>query len=56
MTVKDGKGFFTRVSEQGVVCDWREPNVIRVAPHPLYNSYLEVYDFVKILKNAINER
>lgn len=56
LTVKDGKRIFTRVSEQGVVCDWREPNVIRVAPHPLYNSYLEVYDFVKILKNAINER
>ena len=56
LTVKDGKRIFTRVSEQGVVCDWREPNVIRVAPHPLYNSYLEVYDFVKILKNAINEK
>ena len=56
LTVADGKRIFTRVSEQGVVCDWREPNVIRVAPHPLYNSYLEVYDFVKILKNAINER
>ena len=56
LTVKDGKRIFTRVSEQGVVCDWREPNVIRVAPHPLYNSYLEAYDFVKILKNAINER
>ena len=56
LTVKDGKRVFARVSEEGVVCDWREPNVIRVAPHPLYNSYLEVYDFVKILKNAINER
>ena len=56
LTVKDGKRIFTRISEEGVVCDWREPNVIRVAPHPLYNSYLEVYDFVKILKNAINER
>ena len=56
LTVKDGKRIFTRVSEQGVVCDWRDPDVIRVAPHPLYNSYLEVYDFVKILKNAINEK
>ena len=56
LTVKDGKRVFARVSEEGVVCDWREPNVIRVAPHPLYNSYLEVYDFVKILKNAINEK
>ena len=49
LTVKYGKRIFTRVSEQGVVCDWREPNVIRVAPHPLYNSYLDGYDFVKIL-------
>ena len=56
LTVADCKKIFIRISEQGVVCDWREPNVIRVTPHPLYNSYLEVYEFVKILKNTINEK
>src|SRR5690554_7342932 len=33
--------------------DWREPNVIRIAPVPLYNSYEDVYRFGEILKNSI---
>ncbi|MHC4093984.1 MAG: kynureninase/PvdN C-terminal domain-containing protein [Planctomycetota bacterium] len=33
----------------GVVCDFREPNVIRVAPVPLYNTYHEVWQFARIL-------
>jgi kynureninase len=33
----------------GVVSDWREPSVIRIAPTPLYNSYVDVYEFVSRL-------
>ncbi|WP_367388951.1 kynureninase [Lewinella sp. LCG006] len=43
------KSLFKAVSEAGVIADWREPDVIRVAPVPLYNTFTEVYDFVKIL-------
>ena len=39
--------------EQGVIADWREPDVIRIAPVPLYNSFLDIYKFYKILKNEI---
>jgi len=35
------------------VADWREPNVIRVAPVPLYNTFEDVYQFVQLLKKAI---
>jgi len=50
-----GRELFLRLEENGVTCDWREPNVIRVAPVPLYNSFEEVYRLVEILKAACNE-
>ena len=34
-----GKKMFDKLTEQGVIADWREPNVIRIAPAPLYNSF-----------------
>ena len=41
------------LSEEGVIADWREPDVIRVAPIPLYNSYRDVYDFVELTKKCL---
>jgi kynureninase len=48
-----GKELHRKLNEANVVCDWREPNVIRVAPVPLYNIFEEVYKFGQILENAI---
>jgi kynureninase len=42
-----------RLSEQGVIGDVRKPSVIRIAPAPLYNSYLDVFEFVKVLKGIL---
>ncbi len=47
------KTIFDRITAQGVVADWREPDVIRVAPVPLYNSYMDVFKFVNILKDSL---
>lgn len=47
-----GKEVFEALQQHGVVADWREPNVIRIAPVPLYNSYEDVYTFSEILKNV----
>ena len=40
---------FNKLEASGVICDFREPNVIRVAPTPLYNTFHEVWRFAKIL-------
>ena len=52
--VKNGnKILFDAITEKGVVADWREPDVIRVAPIPLYNSYQDVFNFYSILKEEL---
>jgi kynureninase len=48
-----GKELFEKLSKKGVVADWREPNVIRVAPAPLYTSFEDCYWFGKFLEDAI---
>lgn len=50
---ENGKQAFEALSNAGVICDWREPDVIRVAPVPLYNSFEEVYHFYEILRNYL---
>ena len=50
---KNGKEIFGKLSREGVYADWREPNVIRVAPVPLYNKFEEVWHFAEILRSTI---
>ncbi len=50
LMLKNGKKVFDKLSEAGLVADWREPNVIRVAPVPLYNTFEDVWRFGQILK------
>lgn len=47
-----GREVFNYLTENGVVADWREPNVIRIAPVPLYNTFEDVYRFCEILSNV----
>ncbi|HEY0657175.1 MAG TPA: kynureninase [Pyrinomonadaceae bacterium] len=47
------KTLFKAVSDKGVIADWREPDVIRVAPVPLYNSFTDVFRFAEILKDCL---
>lgn len=50
---ENGRSVFERLQDQGVISDWREPDVIRLAPVPLYNSFTDVYRFGQILKSIL---
>lgn len=49
----DGKKVFTKLTKAGVIADWREPGVIRIAPVPLYNTFEDVFLFSEILRKAL---
>ncbi|HEX2607414.1 MAG TPA: kynureninase, partial [Flavisolibacter sp.] len=51
-----GRELFNLMETQGIYADWREPDVIRVAPVPLYNTFEEIHQFGRILKKALMER
>lgn len=53
LMLKDGRKIFEALLKEGVIADWREPNVIRIAPVPLYNSFEDVYRFGEIIRNCI---
>lgn len=47
------KALHHKLTEAGIITDWREPDVIRCAPVPLYNSFMDIYQFVERLKLAL---
>jgi kynureninase len=47
------RSLFDAITARGVIADWREPDVIRIAPVPLYNSYEDCWRFVEILKEEM---
>lgn len=49
LTGPDGRKLFDQLTQAGVIVDWREPNVIRAAPAPLYNSFEDVWRLVQAL-------
>ena len=48
-----GKALYNKLIEHGVIPDWREPNVIRCAPVPMYNSFEDIYNFGTILNSLL---
>jgi len=49
----EDRPLFDYLMKNGVITDWREPNVIRLAPVPLYCSYEDMYEFGQVLKRGI---
>lgn len=52
----EGRSLFDYLMANGVITDWREPNVIRLAPVPFYSRFEDMYRFGQILKNGISNR
>lgn len=50
-----GRELFDYLMQNGVITDWREPNVIRLAPAPFYCSFEDMYEFGQILKQGITK-
>ena len=53
LMLQRGKKVFEALKQNGVLADWREPNVIRVAPVPLYNSFEDIYHFGQIISKVL---
>jgi kynureninase len=47
------KNLYQNITSNGVIADWREPDVIRVAPVPFYNNFKDISHFTDIIKNEI---
>ena len=48
-----GRRVFTSLTERGVICDWRSPDIIRVAPVPLYNTFEDAWRFARALTEVL---
>ena len=53
LMLERGKEIYDGLMKQGIMVDWREPNVIRLAPAPLYNSFAEVWRFADALRRLV---
>jgi len=49
LVLENGKSIFDHLTQNQIIADWREPNVIRIAPTPLYNSFEDVYKLGEVL-------
>ena len=49
----DAKNLEERLKESGAIVDFREPDILRMAPIPMYNSFEDVFELVDIINKAI---
>lgn len=55
--IKNGnKTIYNKLTERGVITDWREPNIIRAAPVPLYNTFEEIWQFANHLESILTPK
>ena len=52
---ENGREIFNALTQNGVMADWREPNCIRIAPVPLYNTFEDVWKFGNIIEGILQQ-
>lgn len=55
LMLKNGRAIFDQLIKHGIITDWREPDLIRLAPVPLYNSFDEIWEFANTLRQILKE-
>jgi kynureninase len=55
LMLKNGKAVYDGLMKKGIIVDWREPDVIRLAPVPLYNSFEDVWIFYAAMKELLSQ-
>lgn len=55
LMLEKGKAVFEALKQAGILADWREPNVIRIAPVPLYNRFEDVYHFGQVIQRLATQ-
>jgi kynureninase len=53
LMLQKGREVFNELTAQGIITDWREPNVIRLAPVPLYNSFEDIWHFYTTIRDIL---
>ncbi|MFT7588353.1 MAG: kynureninase [Limisphaerales bacterium] len=53
LTDNRGRAIFDALAEKGIIADWREPNVIRLAPVPLYNRFEDLFRFTEVMESVL---
>ena len=54
LRISNGRQVFEHLQSKGIICDWREPDIIRIAPVPLYNTFSDLARFAVVLENFLN--
>jgi len=53
LRTNDARRIFDELNRDGFICDWRAPDIIRIAPVPLYNSFLDAWEFADALRQRL---
>jgi kynureninase len=55
VAMSNGKETFNHLTKNNIIVDWREPDVIRIAPVPMYNTFKDIFNFAQVLESSLTK-